>query len=40
MISNIVGIAPGQVVCDMPVRVVFEDIGDIATLPKFAPRLA
>jgi uncharacterized OB-fold protein len=37
MISNIVGIPPEQVVCDMPVRVVFDDIGDIATLPKFAP---
>jgi uncharacterized OB-fold protein len=40
MISNIVGIPPEQVVCDMPVRVVFEDIGDIATLPKFTPDAA
>lgn len=37
MISNIVGISPEQVVCDMPVRVAFEDIGGIATLPKFIP---
>jgi hypothetical protein len=40
MISNIVGIPPDQVVCDMPVHVVFEDIGDIATVPKFTPRPA
>ncbi len=37
MISNIVGISLEQIACDMPVRVVFEDIGDIATLAKFTP---
>jgi len=39
MISNVIGIPPDQVVCEMPVQVVFEDIGDVATLPKFMPRL-
>jgi uncharacterized protein len=37
MISNIVDIASDKVTCDMPVEVVFEDIEDIATLPKFMP---
>jgi len=37
MLSNIVGIPPEQVACEMPVRVVFEDITGEATLPKFVP---
>ncbi|HUI28311.1 MAG TPA: Zn-ribbon domain-containing OB-fold protein [Candidatus Kryptonia bacterium] len=39
MMSNIVGIAadPKQLRCDMPVEVVFEDITDEITLPKFKP---
>lgn len=37
MISNVIGIAPDKVVCDMAVEVVFEDIADAATLPKFKP---
>ena len=37
MLSNIVGIAPEDVRCDMPVEVVFEDITPDATLPKFRP---
>jgi uncharacterized OB-fold protein len=37
MISNIVGIPPEQVVCDLPVRIVYEDITDTVTLPKFTP---
>jgi uncharacterized protein len=37
MISNIIGIPPEEVVCEMPVQVVFEDIDDRATLPRFAP---
>lgn len=40
MISNIVGVPPEKVVCEMPVQVVFEDIDDRATLPKFAPSSA
>jgi len=37
MISNVVGIAPGDVRCDMSVEVVFEDITETATLAKFRP---
>ena len=37
MISNVIDIPPDAVVCDMPVRVVYEDINDAATLPKFTP---
>jgi uncharacterized OB-fold protein len=36
LLSNLVGIAPDQVVCEMPVRVVFEDIVEGTTLAKFA----
>jgi uncharacterized OB-fold protein len=38
LISNVVGIAPGEVRCDMPVSVVFEEISDGVRIPKFAPR--
>jgi len=37
MLSNIVGISPEDVRCDMPVKVDFEDIAPDATLPKFRP---
>lgn len=37
MISNVIGIAPDDVRCDMPVEVVFEDITETATLAKFKP---
>jgi uncharacterized OB-fold protein len=37
MISNIIGIAPDEVFCDMPVEVMYEDIEGVATLPKFIP---
>ena len=39
MMSNIVGVEadPQQLRCDMPVEVVFEDITDTITLPKFRP---
>lgn len=36
LLSNIVGIAPDKVRCGMPVKVVFEDVSDDCTLPKFA----
>lgn len=36
MISNLVGVPPHIVRIGMPVRVVFEDISDEVTLPKFA----
>ena len=38
MISNVIGIPSDKVVCDMPVQVVYEDINEAATLPKFTPR--
>jgi uncharacterized OB-fold protein len=37
MISNLVGVPPHAVRIGMPVRVVFEDVSDEVTLPKFAP---
>jgi hypothetical protein len=37
MISNIVGIPPDQVACEMPVHVIYEDVADNVTLPKFTP---
>jgi hypothetical protein len=33
--SNVVGIAPEQLRCDMPVEVVFEEITRDISLPKF-----
>ncbi len=37
LLSNIVGIAPEKVRCDMPVEVVFEEITPDISLPKFRP---
>jgi len=37
LMSNIVGCKPEQVKCDMEVEVVFEDVTDEITLPKFKP---
>lgn len=37
IISGVVGIPPSEVACDMPVRVVFEDVRDGVKLPKFTP---
>jgi uncharacterized OB-fold protein len=39
MMSNIVGIEadPTRLRCDMPLEVVFEDLTDTITLPKFRP---
>jgi len=37
ILSNIVGCAPGDVACDMPVEVVWEDITGEWSLPKFRP---
>lgn len=37
LISNVVGIAPEQVRCDMLVRVVFEDIRNGFRIPQFTP---
>ncbi len=35
--ANIVGIAPEDVVCDMEVTVVFDDVTEDFTIPKFRP---
>ena len=37
LISNVVDIPPEQIRCNMPVEVVFEDVGDEFCLPKFRP---
>jgi len=37
MLSNVIGCDPHQVVCDMPVEVIFEKLNDEFTLPKFKP---
>lgn len=38
LLSNIVGIEPDKVQCDMPVKVAFDDIAPGVSLPKFTPR--
>ena len=35
LVSNIVGTPPDRVVCEMPVRIVYDDIVENVTLPKF-----
>jgi uncharacterized OB-fold protein len=37
LITNIVGIAPDKLRCDMKVQVVFEDLTKDCSLPKFKP---
>jgi uncharacterized OB-fold protein len=36
-LSNVIGCEPGEVECDMPVKVVWEDITGEFSLPKFRP---
>jgi len=38
LLSNIVGVPPAAVTCEMPVKVVFDDVAEGISLPKFAPR--
>jgi uncharacterized OB-fold protein len=38
-LSNIIGCEPGNVSCDMPVEVVWEDVTREFSLPKFRPIL-
>jgi len=40
MNSNLLGIKPHDIKIGIPVKVVFEDISDEVTLPKFVPREA
>ncbi len=37
MLSNLVGIEPANVVCEMAVEVLFDDVTGDVTLPKFRP---
>jgi uncharacterized OB-fold protein len=37
LMSNIIGCDPHTVHCEMPVEVVFEDVSEAVTLPKFCP---
>ena len=37
LLTNIVGCPPEAVKCDMPVAVVWEDVDEKITLPKFRP---
>ena len=37
LLSNIVGVPPDAVACDMPVKVVFDDVAEDVSIPKFAP---
>ena len=37
VLTNIIGCSPEQVKCEMPVEVVWEEVTDKITLPKFRP---
>jgi hypothetical protein len=37
LLTNIVGCGPDEVSCDMPVKVVWEEVTGEITLPKFRP---
>jgi uncharacterized OB-fold protein len=37
LLSNLVGISPGEVRCDMPVRVTFDERRGDVTIPQFVP---
>jgi uncharacterized OB-fold protein len=37
ILTNIVGCSPSEVKCDMPVQVVWDDVTDEFSLPKFKP---
>jgi uncharacterized OB-fold protein len=37
LLTNIVGIKPENVACEMPVKVVFDDVSEEVSVPKFAP---
>jgi len=37
LLTNIVGVPPDKVACDMPVKVVFDDFEDGVSVPKFTP---
>ena len=37
LLTNIVGVPPDKVACEMTVKVVFDDVGDGVAVPKFTP---
>ena len=37
LLTNIVGVKPENVACEMPVKVVFDDVSEDVSVPKFAP---
>ncbi len=37
LLTNIVGVLPEAVRCDMPVKVTFDDFEEGVSVPKFAP---
>jgi uncharacterized OB-fold protein len=37
LLTNIVGVKHEDVVCEMPVKVVFDDVADGVSVPKFTP---
>ena len=37
LLSNIVGVKPEAVACEMPVKVVFDDVAADLSVPKFTP---
>jgi uncharacterized OB-fold protein len=37
LLTNIVGVTPDKVACEMPVKVVFDDVTDGVSVPKFTP---
>ena len=37
LLTNIVGVTPDKVSCEMPVKVVFDDVAENLAVPKFTP---
>ena len=37
LLTNIVGVPPDKVACEMRVQVVFDDYGEDVAVPKFTP---
>ncbi|HEY4135751.1 MAG TPA: Zn-ribbon domain-containing OB-fold protein [Alphaproteobacteria bacterium] len=37
LLTNVVGIAPDKVRCEMPVKVLFDDVAEGVAVPKFTP---
>jgi uncharacterized OB-fold protein len=37
LLTNIVGVSPDKVSCEMPVKVIFDDVAEGVAVPKFMP---